>query len=328
VILASLVIVFGLFPNLLSYSIIDPAMVSILPSVVGPNGQFVVHITHWHGFSTELFMTIGVIITGTLLVITLKRWGRLYDYLPQKLTLNKLYDSAIIGMEQGFKRVITMHMSGFSRDYLVYILGFFIILLGGGMFATNAFEFNPQDTSPIAYYEWILALVLAGSAIAVLFASTRLSAIILTGVIGYVVALFFVLFRAPDLALTQLIIETVSVSLFLLCFYHLPKLKKEFYQLRFRAGNLLISVGVGLIITFIALSAHGTRPFDSISEYYIKNSYKEGGGDNMVNVILVDFRGFDTLLEIVVLGIASFAIFSLVKLRMEEPALPAKGERD
>jgi multicomponent Na+:H+ antiporter subunit A len=70
------------------------------------------------------------------------------------------------------------------------------------------------------------------------------------------------------------------------------------------------------VVTLIALSAHSSKMFDSISQYYVENTYKKAGGENMVNVVLVDFRGFDTLFEIAVLGIAALGIFSLIKLRM------------
>jgi multicomponent Na+:H+ antiporter subunit A len=143
-----------------------------------------------------------------------------------------------------------------------------------------------------------------------------MTSIILLGAVGYMVSLFYVLFRAPDLALTQLVIETISVALFLVCFYHLPKLRKFETRMRFRLINALISVGVGAIVTLIALSAHSSKLFDSISKYYVENTYTEAAGKNMVNVILVDFRGFDTLFEITVLAIASLGIFGMIKLRL------------
>lgn len=82
-----------------------------------------------------------------------------------------------------------------------------------------------------------------------------------------------------------------------------------------KVRNAVISVGVGLFVILVGLTAHSTKLFDSISQYYIENTYSEAAGKNMVNVILVDFRGFDTMFEIAVLGIAALAIFSLIKLR-------------
>src|SRR5690606_5429037 len=154
------------------------------------------------------------------------------------------------------------------------------------------------------------------AAMVLLFTANRLTAIISVGVVGYIVSLFFVIFRAPDLALTQLIVETVSVALFLVCFYHLPRMRKEMNRVRFRLVNVIIAVSVGVLVTVLALAVQGVPVVESISGYFIENSYKEAGGKNIVNVILVDFRGFDTMLEILVLGIASLGVYSMIKLRM------------
>jgi multicomponent Na+:H+ antiporter subunit A len=116
------------------------------------------------------------------------------------------------------------------------------------------------------------------------------------------------------------VIETVSVALFVLCFYFLPSFKKREKKLSFRLVNFFISLGVGLVVTLVAISANSNRVGETISSFFIENSYTEAGGKNMVNVILVDFRGFDTLFEITVLGIAALGIYGMVKLRM------AKGE--
>lgn len=84
----------------------------------------------------------------------------------------------------------------------------------------------------------------------------------------------------------------------------------------FKLNNAMISIGVGVIVTLIALSAHSNKLFDSISSYYLENAYKEAGGKNVVNVILVDFRGLDTMFEITVLSIAALGIFAMIKLRL------------
>ena len=316
VILVSLVIIFGFFPNLLSYTILEPAMASILPGLLEPGQQFLVHIAFWHGWTTELFMTIGVIVLGSLLYLSLKKWQGIYDLFPHRLSFNHLYDQGLISMERLSARVTNAHMTGSIRDYLIYILAFFIIVLGSAIFLLEGYAFQFEDSGAIAAHEVILAVVMVIAAIAVAVTESRLTAIIAAGVVGYAVALFFVIFRAPDLALTQLVIETVSVALFLLCFYHLPKLKLKPKKTGFKVTNFIISLGVGTIITLIALSAHSTRLFAPISEYFVEASYDEAGGKNMVNVILVDFRGYDTMFEILVLGIASLGVYALIKLRL------------
>src|SRR5690606_20415419 len=128
--------------------------------------------------------------------------------------------------------------------------------------------------APVSAYELALALTLVIAAIFIAFSNNRIAAILVLGVAGYIVALFFVNFRAPDLALTQLVIETVTVALFLLCFYHLPELRREKVKRRIRIGNLIVSVLVGIAVTVIAISSFSSKMFDPISSYFVDNSYE------------------------------------------------------
>lgn len=209
-------------------------------------------------------------------------------------------------------------MTGFIRSYLVYIFSFFILILGFAMWATGAFRYDASSAAPIGVYEGGLIAALAAGVATVVGAKSRLTSIIALGAVGYTVALLFVVFRAPDLALTQLAIETISTALFLLCFYHLPHLSRHNEKRRFQLGNAVIAAGVGLIVTLIGISAHSSKFFLSINQYYIENTYTKAGGENMVNVILVDFRGFDTLFEIAVLSVAAIGIYGLIQLRLEK----------
>ncbi|WP_424767782.1 Na+/H+ antiporter subunit A [Paenibacillus sp. sgz302251] len=318
VILGSLAVVFGLFPQLLSYSLIEPAMAAVHPSLLNPGDRFEVKISLWHGWTTEIFMTIGVVLIGILLFKLHHRLKVLNQPLLSRFSLNQTYDGGIKLMDQGSNRLTNTYMTGSIRHYLIYIFVFLIASLGVTLFRSNALQFDFSKFAPMSIYEAVIIFALVVSVIAVPFARTRLMAIILTGTAGYMVTLFFVIFRAPDLALTQMIVETVSVTLFLLCFYHLPDLKREVTALRFRLSNFIISVAVGAVMTIIALSASSSRSFESISTFFLKESYNSAGGNNVVNVILVDFRGFDTLFEIVVLGIASYGIYAMIRLQVKE----------
>ncbi|CAM3462899.1 Na+/H+ antiporter subunit A [Cytobacillus oceanisediminis] len=314
IVLASLVIIIGFFPNIISNTLISPAQASIMPPAEGY--MYDAHIYFWHGFTPELFMTLGVITVGILLFATLPKWRKVYDMFPEKLALNRFYDGMLEVSQRASFNLTRLYMNGFIRTYLVYIFTFFIVALAATLFIKDAFKFDTSNVAPIHYAEVLLALGIAAASITILFVKSRMTSIILLGAVGYTVSLFFVIFRAPDLALTQLVIETISVSLFLLAFYHLPKLRHE-ERIRFKMTNALISVGVGAVVTMIALSAHSNKMFDSIAQYYVENTYKEAAGKNMVNVILVDFRGFDTMFEITVLGIAALGIFAMIKLRLE-----------
>ncbi len=315
IILGSLVVLFGLFPNVLSTSIIEPAVSAILPTLV-ENGQLNVHIQFWHGFTPALFMTIGIVILGTFMYITLPRWRKIYHLFPEKLSLNYLYDTGLIRAEHDSRSFTSSYMNGSIRTYMIYIFVSFIGILSFAIIKSGAFMVDASDVVPIGVYEIILVAITIGASITILLAKSRLTAIISLGAVGYTVALFFVLFRAPDLVLTQLVIETVSVALFLLAFYHLPKIGKHKEPIGFKLTNAIVAIGVGVVVTFIALSAHSHKLFDSISQYYIDHTAEKAGGENMVNVILVDFRGFDTLFEIAVLGIAALGIFGMIKLRL------------
>lgn len=315
-VLASLAVVFGLFPNLLSYSLIEPAMASVLPGQLAEGEKFLVSISFWHGWTAEIFMTLGVVAVGTFLYVFGHRGRRVYGLIPEKFALNRLYDQGLRILEQLSSRWTSAYMTGSVRSYLIYIFLFFIATLGFALYRMEPFPLAADSYENVTIYELGLIVALIVSTIAVPFARSRKVAIILTGMVGYLVTLFFVIFRAPDLALTQLIVETVSVALFLLCFYHLPKLTREL-STRFRLMNALIAVGVGTVVTWIALGANGDRTIQTIADYYVEESYVLAGGKNIVNVILVDFRGFDTLLEIMVLGIAALGIYSLIKLRLK-----------
>ncbi|MGE8137683.1 Na+/H+ antiporter subunit A [Bacillus safensis] len=313
IILAALVVTFFFFPNILAYSVIEPAMAAIIPEAIETGSRFSVKIEAWHGFQPELYMTIGVVVLGTIGYLTLAKWRPMYNIFKEKWSFNALYDRSLIGLEKGSYRLTNSYMTGFLRDYLVYVFGFMIIVIGGVMFYQQAFSFQTDQAASIGTYEVILSLVMVAATIATVFASSRLTAIIALGVMGYTLSLFFVIFRAPDLALTQLIIETISVALFLLCFYHLPKLSLKQKTRRFKMTNFIISLGVGVVVTCLAFASTSQQSLDTISTYFIENSYKLAGGDNIVNVILVDFRGFDTLFEITVLAIAALGIYGLLK---------------
>ncbi|ADU29827.1 Na+/H+ antiporter subunit A [Evansella cellulosilytica] len=317
IVLASLVVIFGLFPNILSYSIIEPTVQSILPNYTD---EFYVNIYHWHGLNTELFMTVAVVLFGALVFLNLKRWQEATFFLKERDPLNRLYDGGLDGLVAGSQRVTNLQLTGLLRDYFAYMMVFMILLLGWTIFRFDAIAFDFVNVATVSPYLWVITLVLIASVISVPFISNRIGAIIVVGVIGFIIALLFVVLRAPDLALTQLLVETVMVVLFLLCFYHLPELKKEKFTPRFKLTNLVISIGVGLVVTLTAFSAHAMRHdigVESISQFFIEASKPLAGGYNMVNVILVDFRGLDTLLEVLVLAVAALGVVTMIKLKMK-----------
>ncbi|WP_096434543.1 Na+/H+ antiporter subunit A [Alteribacter populi] len=317
IILISMVVIIGLFPNILSYTIIEPVMNSILPGF-----EFAPNIYHWHGLNTELFMTIGVIVFGSLIFMNLNKWQETYFFLRERDPLNRVYDTGLEKLVTGSQAITDIQMTGLLRDYFVYMTIFMVGALTMTMFWFDAFTFSidMNNVAPISPYIAILIALTAGVSLILPFIKHRITAIIVLGVVGFLIALLFVVFRAPDLALTQLLVETVMVVLLLLSFYHLPELKKEGFKPVFKWLNLVISISVGLIVSLIGLSTlalSNSAQFEGISEFFKENAYELAGGNNMVNVILVDFRALDTLLEVLVLGIAALGVVALIKLRLK-----------
>src|SRR5699024_7148098 len=133
-----------------------------------------------------------------------------------------------------------------------------------------------NDVADVTFIEVVVVGIVICGAIATVFANSNLAIILITGITGYGVAILFVLYRAPDLALTQLVIETVSIVLFLLVYRHLPKLKKRTEPVRTNTVNLIISIGFGVLLTLIGISAHSTDWFESISQYFVDTALSIG----------------------------------------------------
>ena len=315
-ILALLVVGLFFVPNLLGDYLLRPAMASVFPTLSGE--ELGVPIYAWHGWeSPELWMTVGVVIIGALLYIYRKYWTGVYRLFPEKWSFNVFYSFILDWMEERSTAITNNYMTGYLRDYLVYIYLFFIVAIGGTILYTGAYSFDISGNAPITTFEAIIAIVMMIAAISILFAKSRLTAILINSILGFGVAAFFVLFRAPDLALTQLIVETVTTVLFLVAYYFLPEWQKEDVPRRSRNVNIVISILVGVVFTVIALAVQNGRLFETISGYF-ENSYELAGGKNIVNAILGDFRAFDTMLEVVVLLIAGIGVYTFIKLKAKK----------
>ena len=316
VILSILVVVIFFFPNVLGDYIIKPAVYSIYPNITDP---LIGDIVHWHGFNTELMMTIGIIIIGIVLFMFRDHVRKVFVLFPKGLSFDTLYNNAIDSIDHGAKSLTNFYMTGYLKHYLSYIFMFFIVTLGGALFYLDAFAFSMAKDQPVHAFVWVLSPLIIIAAIAVMFTSSRLTAIVINGFIGFAIAMLFVVLRAPDLALTQLVVETVTTALFLLCFYFLPEWKTFVIDKKKKIFNIIISVSVGVIFTLIALSINSGKLFSSISSFF-ENADELTGGHNIVNTILGDFRAFDTMLEVIVLFIAGIGVYTLIKFKKDKGA--------
>jgi len=210
-----------------------------------------------------------------------------------------------------------------QRYVLLLVIAALALGLAGarGLTLTGTAALTPADGLAVLV---TASLVLAALAAAALHAQ-RLLALVFVGVVGLAVSLAFVRLSAPDLALTQLLVEIVTVLLLLLAMYFMPaESPPEPSRLRL-ARDVVVAAAAGSAVAALAWALL-TRPLDTIAWYYLENAKPEGGGYNVVNVILVDFRGFDTLGEITVLGIAAVGILALLQgLKLDGPALDWEG---
>lgn len=307
--LSALVVLIFFFPNILGDYVIKPAVLSVYPDVTN---EMIGSISLWHGFNKELLMTIGIIILGIILYIYRTYFKKVYIAFPRNISFDTLYNNALEFTDRLAKGITNFYMTGYLRHYVMYIFLFFIIVLGGSLYYLGAFTFSLNNDQPVHPFVWMLASTIVIAGMTIFFAKTRLTAILVNGYIGFAIAMLFVLFRAPDLALTQLVVETVTTALFLLCFYFLPEWEKTKVVRKVKMTNIVISISVGTIFTLIALSVKSGKLFRSISAYF-ENADELAGGKNIVNTILGDFRAFDTMLEVIVLFIAGIGVYTLIK---------------
>lgn len=311
--LALLGLVFGLAPFLIESSLVNEVFLSIS----GSNMEG--HLALWHGFNTVLYLSLTTIGVGGLLYFVNRPGGQISAWIVglEKLSPEFLWTAIAESVNKLASVYTRILQNGYLRYYLMTILVTLILLLGWKLMANGRFYMDVQSLSEITIYEALAVLVLVAALAMAVVSRSRLAAVASMGVVGYAICIIFVFYSAPDLAMTQFTIDTLTVILFVLILYKLPKflpLKFTYYHIR----DILVSLGVGVVITLLALEVLQTVPSREITDFYAANAYVLAKGKNIVNVILVDFRGTDTLIEIAVLCIAAIGVFSLLKLRIKD----------
>jgi multicomponent Na+:H+ antiporter subunit A len=172
-------------------------------------------------------------------------------------------------------------------------------------------------------YELLIYLTILAATVMTMVTTSRLAAVAALGVVGYGVALIFIFFGAPDLAMTQLSIETLSVILLVLVLYKLPRFA-TFSGAPHKIRDMIAALISGGLMTLLVLVVTALPAQSRLTPYFAENSLTLAKGHNVVNVILVDFRGFDTMGEITVLGVAAIGVYGLLKLRLEQQRRQAK----
>lgn len=289
-------------------------------TVEGVYGKpYEVELKLWHGFNTTLALS------GVTLVVGVAFYYFMDRLLPLVRPLNvgdfigaeKMYDTGFNGILKLASATEAFFQSGYLRYYLltiIFTLSALLLLTLGLYVDLNSIRLSFDDLLP---HDVMLAGLMVVAAMAVARTDSRLMAVAALGVVGYSVALLYVFFGAPDLAMTQFSIETLTVVVFVLVLYRLPKFK-TLSSPRARVRDAIIASIFGGIVTLLVLIITSEPLTSRLTPYFAETSYLIGKGRNVVNVILVDYRGFDTMGEITVLSVAAIGIFALLKLRLDD----------
>ena len=311
IILATLCILVGIIPALLVENIVN-AGTRASTQIASFEG---VHLAIWHGFNLPLLMSAIALIGGVIFYFALAKGGRIreIDLDPRlgrfqgKLLFEDFIKNLLLISRKIKKKTETCSL----QNYLLWILALSIAVVATPLINQNLTT-GTRELTHAPFTAIVLWLLLFSACWMMLwFHHERIKAVLISGAIGLVVTMIFITLSAPDLALTQITVDVVTTVLLLMSLSLLPQLTPyESSQTR-RWRDAVIAIGGGIGIGWITWLIM-TRDHNSISWFFVQQSIPLGGGSNIVNVILVDFRGFDTFGEIAVLGIAAIGALCMM----------------
>jgi multicomponent K+:H+ antiporter subunit A len=304
--LVVLVVAIGLLPALVAGPVVERTALAVVGGAPLPSYTLAI----WHGFTLALLLSAVALVGGFALlpVHGVVDGARLALYRPEA---KRMFDAAVAGAVAGARRFTgALHTDSLPRSLAVITV--VIVVVGFAGFASGDHAPGARAMLSVNLPALVVFAALAVTCAAVVLThADRLLTLILTSIVGLAVSLAFVQFSAPDLALTQISVEVVTTILLLLALNLLPRATppESGGVRRLRDGAIAVIAGGGIGALAFAIM---TRDGATISDYHLAQSKPGGGGTNVVNVILVDFRGFDTFGEIIVLCIAALAIYALL----------------
>ncbi|WP_375680105.1 MULTISPECIES: monovalent cation/H+ antiporter subunit A [unclassified Bartonella] len=311
----------GIFPNLTIGPILDNAVVSVLGTMTIPYSLAV-----WHGFNTPLVMSFVALLGGGLLYAVGHRYFlSCDDGAPffRHLKGPRIFERILVIISWKWARAVESALS--TRRLQIQLHWIFWVCFAFVGLLLWCDGFIPVGTLPLFPLDIpFLALWLVGGLCALLVAWRakfhRLASLMLLGGAGLMTCATFLWLSAPDLAITQLVVEVVTVVLLLLGLRWLPKRLHDpgpaavrFWVRLRRFRDFIISLVGGAGVAWLSFAVMTRPQGTTISDFFLTHAYSDAGGRNVVNVLLVDFRGFDTMGEIVVLGVVSLTVFALLR---------------
>lgn len=309
--LSVLGLVFGIFPVLVSESLVASAASASL------NTSLVADLHLWHGLTPSLLLS-GLTLVGGILFFYGRKLGRGLDnwlMLHTEYRMESVYNNVLENMLKLAGWQIDLLQNGYLRHYILWVVSTMIALGSLALVLFVDLSAIRITIHHICTYEILIVVVILLVAVFAVRSKSVLGSVASLGITGYGIALLFVFYGAPDLALTQFSIETLTVILHVLVVYKIPRFA-NYSSKNTKRRDAAISIAIGSFITIILLVLMSADQPESISQYFLDNSYLLAHGRNVVNVILVDFRALDTMGEITVLAIAAVGVISLHKLRL------------
>jgi multicomponent K+:H+ antiporter subunit A len=312
--LVALAIAVGLAPQMLAGPLVSWTTAAIVADGRTPH----VELSLWHGFTPALFMSAAAVAGG---LVALAGWGRL-DGLRRawpRPEAKRIFDDLVSGLVRASRAAVEITHTGELARAMLVITATVVAVAAAG-FSQFPHEAGGRPMLPVTWPALVgwLALIVACVSVAAGHGS-RLFALVVTSVVGLIVSMAFLQYSAPDLALTQISVEVVATILLLLALNLLPRITPRERRLGVRLRDGLVGGLAGLGTAGLAYAVM-TRDHATIAGYYLDNAKPLGGGTNVVNVILVDFRGYDTFGEIIVLCIAALVIYAMLDTAMRGAA--------
>ncbi|HWR85497.1 MAG TPA: Na+/H+ antiporter subunit A [Rhodoglobus sp.] len=309
----------------LAFGVAAPLLDALVqPVITGlPAEEEPYHLALWHGFEPALFLSLGTIVLGVGLFAWLGRRTAATD--PGRITAANTYALVMRGIDRVASRVTSLTQRGSLPFYLAVILTVFVAAVGVTVLLNRSW---PDGMRWFDYpAQLVIAAVMIVAGLAAVRAGKRFQAVVLVGVTGFGMSTLFALQGAPDLALTQILVEIVTLVAFVLVLRRLPARLGEAHGTHHRALRAVIAAASGVLIAVVAVIALGARVDAPISLEWPELAYEQGHGRNVVNVALVDLRGWDTMGELSVLIAAATGVASLLYISGRVDDLPRVSRR-
>lgn len=284
------------------------------------------HLSLWHGLTIPLLLSTLILAVGALLFFPARKLASTLPPASERFSGSHAYWVVTHMLDTVAVRFTSITQRGSLPFYLAVILTVVVVTLGGTLLSVQQW---PEEIALVSSPVDIpIAIVMIVAALFAMRARTRFQGGLLVGVTGYGMATIFALHGAPDLALTQLLVETVTLIAFVLVIRRLPAHMAERPRRTTRFFRLLLGLGVGLVLGAIAVVSLGARVADPISLGLPELAVEGGHGYNVVNVMLVDIRAWDTMGELSVILAAATGVASLVFLNTRVDQSPHLSRRE